>query len=56
MRVTISEELAGLLLEIFRDALEAGCQFDQDILNDYDKFRDSVRIAKGRKKIKRKED
>jgi hypothetical protein len=49
LRVTISEPLAEILLELFRETLEAGGGFDQKSLDDYDKFRNSVVKAKRHK-------
>lgn len=39
IRVTISEALAYTLLEMFRDNLEAGCDYGEPTINDCDKFR-----------------
>lgn len=57
IRVTISEALAYTLLEMFRDNLEAGCNYGEPTINDCDKFRASVARAKARKQFnERKKD
>lgn len=53
IRVTISEEFADDLLELFRNALESGCDFGESTLEDYDSFYRSVTCAKRRKKLMR---
>lgn len=57
IRVTISWALADTLLELFRDNLEAGYDFDEATIEDYDRFQDSVAHAKVRKQFnERKKD
>lgn len=51
IRITISEEFADNLLGVFRNAIEAGCEFDESFMNDYGKFHRSVTRAKRRKRF-----
>lgn len=50
IRVTISEEFADILLELFREMLEAGRDFDETVIDDYDNFFSSVSYAKMRRR------
>lgn len=52
LQVSISRELATVMMDNFRHNIEAGADTDQQLLDDYDAFIKSVKLAVQRQQKK----